>query len=228
VVFLYRNMSNDMPKLIWGILLGQSFCKAVVKNADSILPIRGGIMSFLEKARENRRDFLEPFKRRVEELQRIISGVDSKVWDTRKADQEISDIVLLLFKIEPSHLEEDWISGIIQGWFQDFKKADELEAAFVSQGSRGSIEEQQVLEARWGMFRFKIYQYLEEGLSFREAIETYMGKNPGHDFSYLWKRFYKEQGMPMLPWPYYGRDIIKGPDGTHIITEKGIAPFTVK
>jgi hypothetical protein len=183
-------------------------------------------MSFLEKARANRRDFLEPFKRRVEELQGILSDTNSEIWDRRKADQEISDIVLLLLKIEPSHIGEDWISGIIQGWFQDFKKADELEAAFVSRGSSSSVQEQQSLEAKWGMFRFKIYQYLEEGLSFREAIEKYMGKNPGHDFSYLWKRFYNEQAMPVLPWPYYGRDITKAPDGTHVITGKGIIQFT--
>lgn len=185
-------------------------------------------MSFLEKAKENRRDFLEPFKSRVGELQRILSDPDSKVWDKRKADQEISDIVLLLLKIEPSHIEENWISEVIQEWVRDFKKADELEAAFVSRGSSSSIQEQQLLEAKWGKFRFKVIQYLEEGLSITGAIEKYMGKNPGHDFSYLWKRFYNEEGMPVLPWPYYGRDIIKGPDGTHTITGKGIAPFTTK
>jgi hypothetical protein len=185
-------------------------------------------MSFLEKARENRRHFLQPFKHRVEALQQIVSDAESEVWDKRKADQEISDIVLLLFKIEPSHVEEDWISAIIQGWAQDFKKADELEAAFVSQGSSGSIQEQQTLEAKWGKFRFKIYQYLEEGLTFTDAIKRYLGKNPGHDFSYLWKRFYNEQGMPVLPWPYDGRDIRKETDGTHRMTGKGTAYFTMK
>jgi hypothetical protein len=185
-------------------------------------------MSFLEKALSNRRDFLEPFRKRVAELQGIISDADSKMWDIRKADQEISDIVLLLLKIEPNHFEEHWISEVIQGWVQDFKKADELESAIVSKGLNGLTQQQQILEAKWGMFRFKVIQYLEEGLSVTEAIEKYMGKNPGHDFSYLWKRFYNEQGMPVLPWPYYGRDIIKSPDGTHIITEKGIAHFMAK
>ncbi|HDR16046.1 MAG TPA: hypothetical protein ENN79_11290 [Desulfobacteraceae bacterium] len=186
-------------------------------------------MKFLKKARLNRRDFLEPFRQRVEELQGIISDANSETLDIRKADQEISDIVLLLLKIEESHIDEDWISSVIQGWVKDFRKAYDLESAIVSQKAPpGLIEEQQILESRWGMFRFRIIQYLEEDLDLRGAIEKYMRAIPGHDLSYLWKRFYQDHGMPVLPWPYYGRDIKKAPDGTHRMAGKGIAVLAAK
>jgi hypothetical protein len=199
------------------------------------------VTDFIEMAHRNRDDFLEPHRQRVEHLQEIVSNPETDPKVHRKSEKEISSTVVDLLKIEPSHLEEVWISRIIQSWMRDHDKIDELKDAFISQKGRKNrtTPEQRRLKARYALFCFDVKHRMEVyGYNLTAAINAYItycqgcpGADPEkswfaeHDFSYLWKKYYElnkepAEKMPLL-FPYYGRDVVEDL-GAHVLTQDGL------
>jgi hypothetical protein len=85
-------------------------------------------MDLIEKSKQNRHDFLEPYQLRVVALQKQLKilndmkeGFD-RAKGIRKAKGEMEEIISHLLKIEPSHIREDWIQDIMENWRAEGKE----------------------------------------------------------------------------------------------------------
>jgi hypothetical protein len=200
-------------------------------------------MGFIEKAKQNRCDFLEPYRVQVEDLRSRISDLNrqektfERGKETRKLKKEIKTIITHLLKIEPTHIREYWILDIIDDWKAEGEKVSLPSTRGVRQPVKGR-------DARLKILFFEIRRYNERmkatfgprrkrKRSLEYAIEkTGEGWNKRHPenpikLSYLRKEFFKKQESE-LPWPYWLRDISEERGGTYKIQGRGIIEFEVK
>ena len=183
-------------------------------------------MNILEKAKENRENFLGPYRERVIELQAKITDLKTtklgfeRAMKMRRVDNELTEIMAFLLKVEPSHIEEEWIFKIIQGWMRD-NDQNKLKSAFRDQKGREKPMSEQ--DAKWGLFRFTVAQDVRDNSNVVSAIAEFWKSHPEHDEPYLRKKYYeKGKNQPGLKFPYYGRHIRKDENGTYTVTSKGV------
>ncbi|MEN6486350.1 MAG: hypothetical protein ABFD98_15855 [Syntrophobacteraceae bacterium] len=166
---------------------------------------------FIALAKENRNKFLEPFKLR------FLSIGDEK---------ERSRIIIDLLKLEPTHLQEDWICAEIIKWMRDIVCLDYLKDAFISQRERDrKTSNERIHEAKDFFLRDKIRIIRKENsvgndTAFKILADSQMN-NPNRiypgarsqdgGYKIIQKRFYKSRNeskdIDVLPYPYWGYDV---------------------
>ena len=194
-------------------------------------------MNFIQQAKQNRRDFLEPYQVQVEDLKSRILDLDKakktleRANEIKKLKMEIKSIVAYLLEIEPSHIRENWIQDVI-----DDRKADGERVTLPKE--RGLREPVKGSEARLEILFFEIRRFnarMKERYASRSKWQTTVkhaidevwkqwdDRNPdaGISYEYLRRKFF-EHSEGDLPWPYWLRDIIPKPGGTYKIQGRGL------
>lgn len=161
-------------------------------------------MEFIEQAIRNREELLAPY------LSKFLETRDPK-------------IIVELIKLEPSHLDEDWIRDEIIDWLRRRDRIDLVEEAFMHQTDRKQPTERE-MEARSKDFHVAhaVDQLCKEkGIpkiaAFRELVLNWEDYN-FFEFSedcqqpegVIKKRYYdyrKRKKRDWLPYPYFGFDV---------------------
>jgi hypothetical protein len=195
-------------------------------------------MNFIQQAKQNRRDFLEPYRVQVQELSATLSDLNKmdkgldRAKAIRKTKGEIKSVVTYLLEIEPSHIRENWILDVI-----DDRKADGEKVTLPKE--RGLREPVKGSEARLGILFFEIRRFnarMKERYASRSKWQTTLehaivevwkqwdDRNPdaGISYEYLRRKFF-EYSEGDLPWPYWLRDIVEEEEGgTYEIRGRGL------
>lgn len=179
---------------------------------------------FEKQAKENRRRFLAPYKKRFENAEK---------------EKEKARIVIDMIKREPSHLEEPWILWKVVEWLRHPDSIDHLQAAFIDQTDRNRPTEKQKKQVYKDFFLIQAIDRIKtekntdktsacEILAQRIAddpkkFRIYPQWNLDNPNDYLPKRLsdrynkdrnkylehceQRDKERQKMPFPYFGRDI---------------------
>ncbi len=195
---------------------------------------------FIELAKTNRRKFLEPYKRALEPTEENIKRAVAPHWKSirnleasarKRRMQELffqykGEIIIYLLKLEPSHLQEPWISEVVVKWMREVKYVECLKMAFIEQNGRDRPTPNEYIQDVKDFFlRDKIRRIRKEksigkDQAFKILAESqiedpnslYPGVN-AQDGGYkkIQKRYYDSQknrkSIDELPYPYWGYDV---------------------
>ena len=199
-------------------------------------------MNFIEKAKQNRRDFLEPYRVQVEKLRSRISDLNKtketleRANETRKLKKEIKNIVTHLLKIEPSHIGENWILDVIDDWKADGEKVTLPSKRGVREPVKGSEARLMILFFEIRRFNARMKETFGKRNKWKRSLEYAIGEvwekwddrhpdpEAGISYDYLKRKFFEDKAAE-LPYPYWLRDIRPEPGGTYKIQGRGIIEF---
>lgn len=177
----------------------------------------------LEKAKENRKNFLAPYREKFEKA---------------KTSKAKARIISELIEIEPSHLSEPWIIKQVILWLRDREYVYFIEDIFIKAPKKNvGTEDQKRRWTRDSILMDDIDKIIEEtGVSVREACRVLLRRISESDERYylLWdttngnqdlekaiKQVYdnakKKLAAVYPPWPYSGRDVEVDESGKIII-----------
>jgi len=141
-----------------------------MKNQLKHLP---NTANFIKSAKANRKDFLDPYKKRFDEAKKEIANLETQkkhlpkeiVTDSRGVvlgrsgitddekklrakilplTRKRAEIIIELIQLEPSHLSESWILREVIKWLRDHNCKDYLERAFIQTGKRKPLTQKQL------------------------------------------------------------------------------------
>jgi SOS response regulatory protein OraA/RecX len=172
------------------------------------------LKEFIEEAKENRHDFLKPYREKFE---------------SAESHGPRAEIVVELIKIEPSHLSEQWIIFEVISWLRNHDYIDYLEEAFIRQRGRKRLTEgakfkktrDRLLVKKVDKMKEQAGKNVSRAELFRQLANQQRDKptiiipedHPDHDLPELIKKIYYEykrdqkKATEGLPYPYYGLDI---------------------
>ena len=160
------------------------------------------IEDLLRQSIINRQNFLEAKK---------------KGWLNCESERKKKKLIVELIQLEPSHLAEDWILDQVIKWMKARQKnIDYIEAAFIAKGKRNELTERQRDNlAKTSFFAHKISKTAEERGSKRAAIVWLIPDLPKSEqqsvgaIEQKLKAYRKNLNRRILPFPYYGLDVIE-------------------
>ena len=167
------------------------------------------LQKFIDKAKDNRQKFLEPYREKFE---------------TAKTRRARAKIIIELIKAEPSHLDEIWIRREVEKWLLDPACRDYLDAI------KPPTEKQKLNEIRDGMIFNRVEKLRKQGKSVNKACQKLALEVYGRDGkewlgitgidkdmeldNKIYKIYYREKKRREKQLkPYYGRDIRINPRG---------------
>lgn len=159
--------------------------------------------------------FIESIKNR-----KIFLEQKKAEWLNCNSERKKKNIIVELIQLEPSHLAEDWILDQVIKWMKDREKnIDYLNAAFIASGQRDELTEKQ----REALAKASFIDHAIKKISAEENI-TQMGAirkwaayseddllpdEPETAIKQRLKRYRRAIDKRVLPYPYYGKDIIE-------------------
>jgi hypothetical protein len=166
---------------------------------------------FVKSAKKNRQNFLKPYRKKFE---------------AAKTDRQKAKIAIELLRIEPSHINEPWISRAVERWMLDPKCRDYLDAI------KPVTDLQRLKAVRDEMVYNRIKKIRKrDQVSIRKACEKLAEQVHGRAVEYwlLWqvsdpdldlvesiRNSYNRHKIRIKkgpPAPYYGRDVRANPHG---------------
>jgi len=167
------------------------------------------IKKLFQQSIKNRQEFLE------EKVNEWLNCMD----ESKKAK-----IIIKLIQLEPSHLAEPWVLDQVIKWLRDYEKnKDYLQETFIAKGIRNTLTQKQRDNLAKNTFTyFKVKNLEKKKGSQAKAIRDFVLNSDDDNLpedaelaiKQRLKRYRKKIDEKILPWPYYGRDIIIIDEGT--------------